>query len=198
MRRLLLSAREFSHNLLKETVREGDVVVDATVGNGNETVLLATLVGRYGKVLGFDVQKQAIENTKQKLLLTGLSQQVTLYHQGHETIPDVLEKEEQIGGVIFNLGYLPGSDKTVISRKETTLQAVANLLPRLRIGSYLLLVVYSGHHGGMEEKDALLEYVKTVDQSLFKVLHYGFINQASNPPFLIAIERKNKAYLSRA
>lgn len=197
MRRLLLSALEFSHKLLKETVREGDVVIDATVGNGNETVLLATLVGRYGKVIGFDVQKQAIENTKQKLLLTGLSQQVTLYHQGHETIPDVLEKEEQIGGIIFNLGYLPGSDKS-ITRKETTIQAVADLLPRLRIGSYLLLVVNSGHDGGMEEKDALLEYVKTVDQSLFKVLHYGFINQVNTPPFLIAIERKNAAYLSRA
>lgn len=192
MRRLLLSALEFSHNLLKETVREGDVVIDATAGNGNDTVLLATLVGRYGKVIGFDIQKQAIENTKQKLLLTGLSQQVTLYHQGHETIPEVLENEEQIGGIIFNLAYLPGSDKS-ITKKETTLQAVATLLPRLRIGSYLLLVVYSGHPGNTEENDALLEYATTVDPSLFKVLHYGFINQVNNPPFLIAIERKNKA-----
>ncbi|CZQ87894.1 s-adenosyl-l-methionine-dependent methyltransferase [Trichococcus palustris] len=125
MRRLLLSALEFSHNLLKETVREGDVVIDVTVGNGNDTVLLAALVGRYGKVIGFDIQKQAIKNTKQKLLLTGLSQQVTLFHQGHEPIPEVLGNEEQIGGIIFNLGYLPGSDKSIITRKETPLQAVA-------------------------------------------------------------------------
>jgi hypothetical protein len=96
MRRLLLSALEFSHNLLKETVREGDVVIDVTVGNGNDTVLLA-----------------------------GLSQQVTLFHQGHEPIPEVLGNEEQIGGIIFNLGYLPGSDKSIITRKETPLQAVA-------------------------------------------------------------------------
>ncbi|HRF51754.1 MAG TPA: class I SAM-dependent methyltransferase, partial [Trichococcus flocculiformis] len=110
---MLLSAVDFSHSLLKETVCKGDLVIDATVGNGSDTVLLATLVGPTGKVIGFDVQKQAVENTAQKLLLAGLTDQATLLHQGHETLGDVLADNAKIGGAIFNLGYLPGSDKTI-------------------------------------------------------------------------------------
>ena len=99
---MLLSAVDFSHSLLKETVCKGDLVIDATVGNGSDTVLLATLVGPTGKVIGFDVQKQAVENTAQKLLLAGLTDQVTLLHQGHETLGDVLADNAKIGGAIFN------------------------------------------------------------------------------------------------
>lgn len=193
---MLLSAIDFSHQLLKETVCKGDLVIDATVGNGSDTVLLATLVGPTGKVIGFDVQKQAIENTEKKLMLTGLADRVILLHQGHETVTDVLsDHTEEIGGAIFNLGYLPGSDKTIITEKNTTIPAVNALLPKLRTGSYILLVVYSGHAGGMEEKNALLDYVSGLNQSLFKVLQYGFINQINHPPFLIAIEKKKTPYM---
>jgi len=192
---MLLSAMDFSHKLLKETVSEGDTVIDATVENGSDTVLLATLVGSKGHVIGFDIQKQAIENTKQKLLLSGLTKQVTLLHQGHETVAEVLEEDARIGGAIFNLGYLPGADKSVITQKETTISAVAALLPKLRIGSYIILVVYSGHSGGMEEKNALLEYVSELNQATYKVLQYGFINQINHPPFLIAIEKKKTPYM---
>jgi hypothetical protein len=192
---MLLSAVEFSHKLLKETVCKGDCVVDATVGNGNDTVLLASLVGPTGSVIGFDIQKQAIENTRQKLMLTGLSDRVTLLHQGHETVADVLPDKSEIGSAIFNLGYLPGGDKRVITHKDTTLTAVNALLPKLRIGSCIILVVYSGHLGGMEEKQALLDYVSGLNQSLYKVLQYGFINQINHPPFLIAIEKKRTPYM---
>lgn len=192
---MLLSAVDFSHKLLKETVCKGDVVIDATVGNGNDTVLLATLVGSTGKVIGFDIQKEAIKNTKQKLLLAGLTDRVTLLHQGHETLPDVLDDQTEIGGAVFNLGYLPGTDKTVITQKDTTLAAVSALLPKLRIGSCVILVIYSGHPGGLEEKNALLEYVSGLNQALFKVLQYGFINQINHPPILIAIEKKKTPYM---
>lgn len=192
---MLLSAVDFSHRLLKETVCKGDLVIDATVGNGNDTVLLATLVGPTGKVIGFDIQKQAIENTKQKLLFAGLTDQVTLLHQGHETLPDVLADHPEIGGAIFNLGYMHGTDKTVITKKDTTIHAVSALLPYLRIGSCIILVVYSGHPGGMEEKQALLDYVSGLNQALYKVLQYGFINQINHPPILIAIEKKKTPYM---
>ncbi|WP_320165246.1 class I SAM-dependent methyltransferase [uncultured Trichococcus sp.] len=192
---MLLSAVDFSHRLLKETVCTGDLVIDATVGNGNDTVLMATLVGPTGKVIGFDVQKQAIETTKQKLLLAGLTDQVTLLHQGHETVAEVLADHAEIGSAVFNLGYLHGSDKTIITQKDTTIRAVNALLPKLRIGGYILLVVYSGHPGGIEEKNALLEYVSGLNQALFKVLQYGFINQINHPPILIAIEKKKTPYM---
>lgn len=192
---MLLSAVDFSHKLLKETVCKGDLVIDATIGNGSDTVFLATLVGPTGKVIGFDVQKQALNNTKQKLLLAGLTDHVTLLHQGHETVAEVLADHAEIGGAVFNLGYLHGTDKSIITKKATTINAVSALLPKLRIGSYIILVVYSGHPGGLEEKQALLDYVSGLNQALFKVLQYGFINQINHPPILIAIEKKKTPYM---
>ena len=86
---MLEDTLHYSRTLLTNTLIPGDSFIDATVGNGNNTVLLATLVGKNGMVYGFDLQKKAIEKTKEKLLLTGLFNQVSLFNQGHETIGSV-------------------------------------------------------------------------------------------------------------
>ncbi|AEB29258.1 putative RNA methylase [Carnobacterium sp. 17-4] len=187
---MLENALHYSRTLLTNTLIPGDSVIDATVGNGNDTVLLATLVGKNGMVYGFDLQEKAIEKTKEKLLLTGLFNQVMLFNQGHETIGSVLPQDTLIAGAIFNLGYLPNGDKTIITTGNTTLIAVKEILSRLRKGGLLLLVVYHGHNGGKEEKDAVLTYVQTLSQTDYTVLRYDFLNQKNNPPLLIAIEKK--------
>lgn len=187
---MLENALHYSRTLLKNTLIPGDSVIDATVGNGNDTVLLATLVGKNGTVYGFDLQEQAIKKTKEKLLLTGLSNQVKLFQQGHETLGTVIPENTLIAGAIFNLGYLPKGDKTVITTGEKTLMAVNEILPRLRKGGLLLLVVYYGHEGGKTEKDQVLSFVQTLSQTEFTVLRYDFLNQKNDPPFLIAIEKK--------
>lgn len=187
---MLDNALHFSHHLLKKTVVKGDVVIDATVGNGNDTVLLASLVGAAGKVYGFDIQEQAIQATKEKLLLTGLSQQVQLVKQSHEYVASILPEKTELAAAIFNLGYLPNGDKSVITNKESTIKAVKSILPSLRKSALLLIVVYSGHQGGEAEKEALLNFVIGLPQDSYGVLRYGFINQKNQPPFLLAIEKK--------
>lgn len=187
---MLERAMYYSHTLLKEVVNQGDLVIDATVGNGGDTVLLATLVGEAGQVLGFDVQETALNNTKEKLLLTGLTKQVHLFHQGHETVASVLPENKEIAAAIFNLGYLPKSDKSIITQADTTLHAIEAILPNLRKGGLLLVVVYYGHEGGDIEKDAVLDYCQNISQESYNVLQYGFINQRNQPPFLLAIEKK--------
>ena len=186
---MLENALRFSHTLLKNTISQGDIVVDATVGNGSDTVLLAKLVGPNGKVYGFDVQKKAIETTKEKLIYTNLHQQVELYQQGHETLGEIIDPKTPVSGAIFNLGYLPKSDKSIITRSSTTLKAISTLLPLLRKGALLIIVVYYGHEGGEEEKDAVLEYVSQLPQKEYSTLKYGFINQKNHPPFLLAVEK---------
>lgn len=186
---MLENALRFSHTLFKNTISQGDIVIDATVGNGEDTVLLAKLVGPLGKVYGFDIQEQAIETTKEKLLYTGLLPQVELFQQGHETVGEILEENTLIAGAIFNLGYLPKSDKSIITKSNTTLKAISILLPKLRVGALLVVVVYYGHEGGQEEKDAVLEFVAQLPQQKYAVLKYGFINQKNSPPFVIAIEK---------
>lgn len=187
---MLKNALSYSHSLLKQTIIPGDIVVDATVGNGNDTTFLATLVTKRGKVYGFDIQEEAIKKTKEKLLLTGLSEQVKLFHKGHEKAAELLNNDEQIAAAVFNLGYLPNSDKAIITKKETTLKAITGLLPRLRKGGLILIVVYYGHPGGKEEKEAILEFVERLPQEYYTALSYQFMNQKNQPPFLIAIEKK--------
>lgn len=187
---MLEKAVAFSHTLLKKSVSPGDIVIDATVGNGNDTVLLASLVGNAGKVIGFDIQEQALEKTKEKLLLTGLLPRVELHETSHEFAADFIQDGNQLGGVIFNLGYLPRANKEITTKKESTIKSIESLLPLLRIGSLIVIVVYSGHPSGIEEKEAILSFVSDLEQECFDVLLYQFLNQKNYPPFVVAIERK--------
>lgn len=190
---MLENALRFSHTLLQNSISQGDTVIDATVGNGEDTILLAKLVGSLGKVYGFDIQQQAIETTKEKLLYTGLLPQVELFQQGHETVSEIIDEHTSIGGAVFNLGYLPKSDKSIITKSDTTLTALSSILPKLRVGSLIVIVVYYGHEGGQEEKDAVLDFVSHLPQKEYAVLRYGFVNQKNQPPFVLAIEKlKNK------
>lgn len=181
---------EFSHRLLKNAAREGDTVVDATIGNGHDTSLLAHLIGDQGKVFGFDIQEQAIVNTRKKLEDEGLIHRVELLHQGHETIGDVLSEETSLSAAVFNLGYLPRGDKSIITLPSTTLQAFEGVLDRLKSGGIMVVVIYYGHPGGREEKDAVEHYLSHLDQNDFHVLKYRFINQKNNPPYILAVERR--------
>lgn len=186
---MLKTALQFSHQLLKEIIKEGDQVIDATVGNGHDTAFLAHLVGSNGHVYGFDIQATAIEQTT-KLLTEANLHNVTLYQQGHETIEETLPAEIPLKAAIFNLGYLPKSDKSIITKPNTTLAAVKQILPRLVQGGQIILVVYYGHPGGTEEKNAVEEYVTSLPQEEYNVLCYQFINQRNAPPFVFAIEKK--------
>lgn len=188
---MLEKAVAFSHTLLKATVKRGETVIDATVGKGNDTLFLASLVGEKGHVFGFDVQAEAISITQEKCFTAGVSAQVTLHHTGHEHAYKYVAADYcALGAVIYNLGYLPGSDKHITTLRESTLTSMDTLLPRLRLGGLMLLVVYSGHSQGKEEKEGVLDYVANLDQDYYSVLRYEFINQKNNPPFLLAIEKR--------
>ncbi|MBP2097708.1 class I SAM-dependent methyltransferase [Enterococcus rivorum] len=187
---MLQTALHFSHSLLSDVVTEGNVVVDATMGNGNDTAFLAQLVGSSGQVYAFDIQKRAVENTKEKITALGLSDRVTLLNQGHETVSAILPKETPLTAAIFNLGYLPKSDKQIITKPDTTKQALDRLLSYLVPKGRIIVVVYYGHDGGKAELDLVQTYCQQLPQEIYNVLSYQFINQKNNPPILFCIEKK--------
>ena len=150
-----------SHDFLAEVLDDESVAVDATMGNGNDTAFLAGLAK---KVYAFDVQEQALEN---------LDRYVT----------------EPIRAAIFNLGYLPSADKSVITKPHTTLEAIEKILDRLEVGGRLAIMIYYGHDGGDMEKDAVLEYVIGLDQRDFTAMLYQPLNQINTPPFLVMLEK---------
>ena len=187
---MVQSALHFSHELLEKRVQSGDSVVDATVGNGHDTLFLAHLVGKTGHVYGFDIQEQAIQATQKHLDEHGQASQVHLFQQGHEMVAQVLPNETSIQAAIFNLGYLPSGDKTIVTQAQTTLKSVEQLLPMLDKKGLIILVLYSGHEEGMKEKKAILKKVTELPQEKYNVLSYQFMNQKNNPPSLVVIEKK--------
>jgi len=181
----------YAHHLLEESVSKGETVIDATCGNGNDTVFLSKTVGDEGRVLAFDVQRQAIQNTRQ--LVDELNvQNVSLINDSHAHTAKYLSDDlkGQVGGAIFNLGYLPKGDKAIITEGESTIAAIETILMYLKKKGLVVIVVYHGHDGGKTEKEAILKHVIRLDQKNYNVLQYGFINQKNNPPFIIAIQKK--------
>ncbi|MFJ7953120.1 class I SAM-dependent methyltransferase [Lysinibacillus sp. NPDC096418] len=178
---------QYAQQLLKDSVEEGDTVVDATAGNGHDTLFLAQLVGDNGQVYAFDVQKSAVDATLHRLLDNGLEHRALVLHTGHEQVAKHVQKP--VAAAIFNLGYLPGSDHDIITKPNTTIQAIQALLDLLKVGGIIVLVIYHGHEGGKEERDAVIDYVSTLPQKFVHVLRYEFLNQQNDPPFIIALEK---------
>lgn len=189
-----LSILSFAHQLVKERTAPGDSVIDATMGNGNDMLMLAERVGPEGFVYGFDIQPEALAQTRAKLEQAGRYREgrIHLYRESHEFMLDVLP-DGLIGhtsAVMFNLGYLPGHGHEIITRPETTLPALQAALQLLKSGGILTIVLYSGHQGGRSETDAVLDWAGRLPQASYQVLRYGFLNQRNDPPFLIAIEKR--------
>ncbi|SDO12693.1 tRNA (mnm(5)s(2)U34)-methyltransferase [Alkalicoccus daliensis] len=178
---------DFARELLAEAIPAGGTAIDATAGNGHDTLFLTSCTGPAGKVYSFDIQEQALHNTAARLKEAGAAAE--LIQDSHENAASYI-KEAAIDAAVFNLGYLPGSDKTITTTSSSTIQAIKSLLEKLRPGGRIVIVVYYGHPEGMQEKDALLPFAASLPQEEVKVLRYEFINQRNSPPFVLAVEKR--------
>lgn len=178
LERILPTAKTF----IKEVVNAGDVLVDATCGNGHDSSFLAQLVPE-GHVYSFDVQADAIDSAKEKYNKPNIS----FIHDGHENIATYISTPVKAG--IFNLGYLPGGDKSITTVYDTTIAAINQLFNLLTPGGRIIIVVYHGHDSGKIERDALLDMLSDWPQDIAQVLQYQYINQKNNAPFLLVIEK---------
>ncbi|MGL5558182.1 MAG: class I SAM-dependent methyltransferase [Paraclostridium dentum] len=185
----LTKVTDLNKVLLEDVIKEGDIVIDATMGNGYDTKYLAEKVGENGLVYSFDVQEEAIKSTKKRLEKADLIDRVNLILDGHQNMDMYVNKE--VSCVMFNLGYLPRVKHQVITKPETTLEAIKKSLELLKPNGIVSIAIYTGHEGGMEECDEVFGYVSKLDQSEYSVLNCNFVNQINHPPRLIMIEKKN-------
>jgi predicted methyltransferase len=183
----------FAKTLLERAITPGNIVIDATLGNGHDTVWLANLVGEQGHVYGFDIQETAILNSKKRLEENQVMNRVTLFQKSHEYIKECipLAHHGKVTAAIFNLGYMPGGDKSIVTKPSSTLSAIKQLLTIMPPEGVIVIVIYHGHPGGAFERDCLLQFVESIDQHKADVLQYRFINQVNDPPFIIAIEKRD-------
>jgi hypothetical protein len=194
VRKTLPSLDTQAHEFVRRALSPGALAVDATAGNGNDTLFLAGLVGDAGKVLAFDVQPEALESTQRRLLAAGV-RNVVCIRAGHEHIGGYLDEHapnRPVAAAMFNLGFLPGGDPAVTTRAETTIAACAELLGRLDVGGLLSVHIYAGHHGGADETREVLAWAGRLEWERWHVLRLSSFNKQRNPEHLLMVERRKK------
>ena len=181
------SARFWAQELIENSLYDGAVAVDATMGNGYDTLWLAQRVGS-GRVYAFDIQPQALARTEERLREAGLLDRAVLIRAGHEDMAEHVPPG--VDAVLFNLGWLPGAPHGVTTRVETTLRAAEAALSLLRPQGILTFCVYPGHEEGARELEALLSWGKALPPAPWDVLLKTYLNQPGHPPAMLAVRRK--------
>ncbi len=176
-----------AHRHAGVAIKQGDRVVDATAGNGYDTIFLAEKVGSYGHVYAFDVQKMALEETRRRLEDNNLEERVTLIRDGHEQMHKYLRR--RVAAVMYNLGYLPGGSREITTCHETTVESFKQALNLLKNGGIITVVLYPGHRQGALEKEHLLPYCRRLPPKTFNVLHVRQVNPGGEPPELIVVQK---------
>jgi ubiquinone/menaquinone biosynthesis C-methylase UbiE len=168
-------------------LKPGMVALDATAGNGSDTTLLAHCVGPTGRVYALDIQEQALNATRELLALNGVSQRVRLLQESHDRLGELMA--EPINLIMFNLGYLPGGDKTITTHCISTMKALDDALRLLVPGGLLSVVTYSGHPGGREEEEEVANWVAGLSSREFSALSMRFMNKPNRPPCLWLVKK---------
>lgn len=165
------SLTDEAHRRVGERLGPGAAAVDATAGNGHDTLFLARKVGPAGRVFAFDIQRQALNNSRARLEAAGCAAWVVFFRASHarllEKIP--VQYESAIQAVMFNLGYLPGGDKTIITRAPATVAALTAGLRLLAPGGILTVLAYPGHAGGASETAEVGAWCRQLEAAQFAV-----------------------------
>jgi SAM-dependent methyltransferase len=184
---LLRGPVALSQLFARSYLHEGDRAIDATCGNGSDTQLLAELVGESGRVWAFDIQQAAIDRTTRRLTESGVADRVELICSGHETLAERVPSGITL--VVFNLGYLPGGERGIITRPETTARALDMALEVLKPGGVLAITIYPGHVGGEHEQHAVENLANGLDARCFHSWRMGQTNAAPDAPYFMLIQK---------
>lgn len=181
---------EYAQAAIREVLQPDGFAIDATAGNGHDTRFLAETVGTNGQVLAFDVQYAAICATRDYLHRLGLLQQTRLIHSGHESMASFINgaRGQPLSAVMFNLGYLPGSDRRIVTQESTTLAALLSAVHHLAPGGRITLIGYCGHPGGTAETDACQQLAQSMEHCTVRI--HSPEHTSRLPPRLIMIEKK--------
>ena len=177
-----LNTLSMVHEFLKQHVAPGAFCIDATAGKGRDTALLCRLAGENGRVLAFDIQPDAIAQTKALLSSECLTAEVILDSHAHM---EQYAAPETVDCVVFNFGRLPGGDPHIFTRASSSVAAIGAGLRLLRPGGVMAIALYYGGENGYEERDAVLEYLRTVDDRTYTVLCCDWANRRGEPPMPI-------------
>ena len=179
-----------AQDCVRRVLLSGDTAVDATLGNGHDTLFLANCVGSAGRVIGCDIQPVALQQASARLSAAGVLERVELLLLGHEQLAGwfaVAAPGARVKAAMFNLGYMPGTDRSVITRAETTIPALESMLSLMAQGGIITAVLYCGHPGGLAETQAVLDWARTLPPSLVSFVSFQPQRTRKPAPLLLAI-----------
>lgn len=179
-----LNTLSMVHEFLGRYVKAGAFCIDATAGKGRDTALLCRLAGETGRVLSFDIQPGAVSQTRALLEQEGLQAEVFL--DSHANM-EQYAAPESVDCIVFNFGRLPGGDPKIVTKADSSLQAIDAGLRLLKAGGVMAIALYYGKENGYEERDAVLRYLAALDDRRFSVLACGWSNRRNDPPMPVFI-----------
>lgn len=177
------------HSIIKSQAESGGTYIDATMGNGHDTLFLCQMAGDKGSVWAFDIQEQALEATKALLAEHGYGINAHLIKDGHENM-DRYFAPQTADVICFNFGYLPGGDHAIATKAQTSVTAVRKGLEILKSGGMMSLCIYSGGDTGFEEKERILEYVKGLSSREYTVIVNEYYNRGNCPPMPVFVFKR--------
>ena len=178
-------------HFIMEHLKEGDVAVDFTMGNGNDTRFLSKAGGESGRVYAFDILEDALISTKEHLVTNGAPENYTLICASHHRVKEFVNEPIKAG--MFNLGYLPRSGrKAVTTMRETTMPAVEAALELLAPDGVLIVAIYPGHEEGALEGEMLREYFSGLSKYRICPSEFKILNSPTSPYFFL-VEKSPRA-----
>lgn len=178
------NALTYAKMVVDQEIKAEDICLDMTLGNGNDTIYLAH---KCKHVFAFDINPAAITSAQKNIDEANIHN-VSFILDSHQEVSKYINGS--IGVAMFNLGYLPGGNKTIHTNYPHTIQAIKNILPMLRASGVIVIVLYPGSSRGYEESLYVEDYVTTLSQKFYDVVKYQSINQIHYPPYVIAIRKK--------
>lgn len=177
------------HSIIQSQAATEGTYIDATMGNGNDTLFLCRLAGENGHVWAFDIQEAAVASTTELLSGHGCLSAATLIKDGHENMDRYLSRASA-DVICFNFGYLPGGDHRIATAPDTSITAIRKGLNILKSGGMMSLCIYSGGDTGFEEKDCILDYLKTLSSREYTVILNQYYNRENNPPLPVFVFKR--------
>lgn len=184
-------AVELARDRVSQSIELGDTVIDATTGNGHDTLWLAQAVGSTGTVYAFDLQRSAIARARDRLVSKKIINKTSFLNTCHSEMVNRLPSNTNAKAIVFNLGYLPEGDKSIVTKPNTTISALNQSLSILKPKGIISIVIYPGHPGGNSESAGISNWAQKIDKTIFKTEFVS--NPSGNPksPYLLFVERVN-------
>lgn len=192
MSNLIRKTTELAMHIVSGYTFPGSIIIDATCGNGHDTLALAAAAP--AKLYAFDIQRQAVEATRQRLIDKGFADSLisgafSIICDSHSRMSEYVKEKANV--IVFNLGYLPGGDKSLVTECIDTIEAVKASLDLLAKDGLVCITMYSGHEEGLKERDMLLTLSNKLDPKVYHAAYVSFPNQQNSPPEILLITKKS-------